>query len=157
MDSRARSWMTSEVRTVSPSTSLEDVIDLLAAEHVGSVPVVDKGVLLGVLSGADLVRRMALEHSLAGWMLDTLMSNDTSEARSIRLSEFVAHRLEGQRVEQLMNVSPVTVNADSDMCDVAKEFVSNRIHHAPVVEGRQLVGMVSTFDIARWVAAKGGA
>jgi CBS domain-containing protein len=156
MEDSVRSWMTAKVQTVTPATHVEDLIDKFASERLSSAPVVDHDAVVGVVSRADLVRAISVEHNLADWMLDTLSGEDeAAEARSSQLFEFMARRLEGKRVEQVMNVVPITIGADSDMGEAARLLVEHRIHHAPVVEGTRLVGVVSTFDIARWVAAGG--
>jgi CBS domain-containing protein len=48
--------MTKEVITVGPETPLKDVARTLAVNEISGVPVVDDGVVVGVVSETDLVR-----------------------------------------------------------------------------------------------------
>ena len=52
----AKDIMTKDVITVTPSTSLKSLAKRLSEEHISGAPVVDqKGKLLGIVSGADIV------------------------------------------------------------------------------------------------------
>ena len=152
MADSVRNWMTPEVRCVVPSAMVEELIEVFASARVSSVPVVERGLLVGVVSRSDLVKALALEQSLADWMLDS-MGDGSEAARASQLAEFVGRRVEGRSVAQLMNTSPVTVSVEASMAEVARTLVEHGIHHAPVVEGEHLVGVVSAFDLARWIAA----
>ena len=49
--------MTSSVRTSTPDTSVDDVMDLMGREQVRRIPIIDeRGSLVGVVSQADVVR-----------------------------------------------------------------------------------------------------
>ena len=51
-----------------------------------------------------------------------------------------------------MQDSPVTVDLDDEVREVARQLGDHRIHHAPVVEAERFVGIVSTFDLTDWIA-----
>ncbi len=55
--------MTRDVRTVSPSTPLREAADILLAEKIGCLPVVDDGKLVGIVTEHDFV---ALSSKLLG-------------------------------------------------------------------------------------------
>ena len=52
---RLRDIMTTDVFAVETTTTLRDVAELLAERHVGGVPVVEGGVLAGVVSATDVL------------------------------------------------------------------------------------------------------
>ncbi len=57
-------FMTKKVRTVSPETSLQAVADLMIADEIGAVPVVDSdGTLVGIVSYLDIVRKLPIAAS----------------------------------------------------------------------------------------------
>lgn len=54
-----------------------------------------------------------------------------------------------EKIASIMTRNVVTV-APTDMLSRAKELMfANDIHHLPVVEGKKLVGMISTYDLAK--------
>lgn len=56
---RAGDVMTEAVVTVGPDTEVEDLAALMVKRGVNSVPVVEGGLLAGIVSRADIVRMMA--------------------------------------------------------------------------------------------------
>ncbi|MBK6700184.1 MAG: CBS domain-containing protein [Saprospiraceae bacterium] len=41
----------------------------------------------------------------------------------------------------------ITVNQDDSLQKVKDILINNRIHHVPVVDGKKLVGLVTTYDL----------
>lgn len=50
-----REVMTPGVRTVSPAQSLAEAAEAMKVEHVGSLPVVEEGRLMGIVTDRDMV------------------------------------------------------------------------------------------------------
>lgn len=48
--------MTSKPKTVSPETSIRDLVEIFAIEEFHALPVVDKGVLKGIVTTTDVMR-----------------------------------------------------------------------------------------------------
>ena len=48
--------MTKDVITVSPDTALEDAARILADNNVGGLPIIDKGILVGIITESDLFK-----------------------------------------------------------------------------------------------------
>ena len=69
----AESVMTDSVVTVSPESSLLDVLRLFVEEGIHGAPVIgDDGQLLGVISSSDLLRAQMEEHDTAAGVTDYL-------------------------------------------------------------------------------------
>lgn len=66
----ARELMTSPVITVEPSTPVVDIAHLLEARGIRSVPVVEAGRLIGIVSRGDLLRALALNRVAAAVSTD---------------------------------------------------------------------------------------
>ena len=49
----------------------------------------------------------------------------------------------------IMSSDLITISPDRNLTEVRKIFLSNRIHHLPVTEGKKLVGLVTTYDLWR--------
>ncbi len=56
---KVKQAMTANPITVTPETSIEDVATLMADKRLHTLPVVDGGVLVGVLGMADVLRTLA--------------------------------------------------------------------------------------------------
>jgi len=59
LGTRTEDVMTRAVRTVTPDTLVEDLVDLMVKHRVNPVPVLEDGRLVGIVSRSDLVRMMA--------------------------------------------------------------------------------------------------
>jgi CBS domain-containing protein len=53
--------MTEPVITISPEAEVQDLAELMVKRRFNPVPVVENGVLVGIVSRADLIRMMARE------------------------------------------------------------------------------------------------
>jgi CBS domain-containing protein len=48
-----------------------------------------------------------------------------------------------------MTANPKTIHLKTSISEVGKIFSEGKFHHLPVVDGKELVGMVSYFDLIR--------
>lgn len=100
--------------TVAPEDTLGEVAERMTRDNVGAVVVWDFGRLIGILTERDMLRAMAARVH-------------TSDAR----------------VRQWMTEDPVTVPPDMDLEDAAKVMLDNGFRHLPVVDGSNVLGVVS--------------
>ena len=118
---KVRELMTNKPTTVEPDTTLGEVATLMKQEDCGSIPVVQAGRLVGIVTDRDIVIRGIA----AGVDPKT------------------------QRVSKVMSSDPVTVGPDEDIADAEKKMADRQIRRLPVVEGGKLVGIIVTAQIAR--------
>ena len=119
--------MTRDVTCVRPDVSLEALAALLLDANIGAVPVVDdEGFPIGLVSKTDLVR----VHAAA---------------------------VAGAKVADVMMPFAFTLREDDPLSRAAAIMSVERVHHLPIVsaDGR-VVGMLSSLDFVRWVAAQSG-
>jgi CBS domain-containing protein len=139
------SLMTNEVTCVTRDVSVETVTALFLERGFGAVPVVDdEGFPIGVLSKTDLVR----DHWERG---DT-----TAVARSGEVADGMhVEELPRAVVGDLMTPLAYTLREDDPLSRAAAVMQVEAVHHLPVVsaDGR-IVGMLSSLDFVRWVAAQ---
>jgi CBS domain-containing protein len=113
--------MRTEFIDAAPEDTLGEVAEKMTALNVGSVVVKDFGRLIGILTERDLLKAMAMRvHS--------------SEAR----------------VRQFMTENPVTAPPEMDVEEAARLMLDRGFRHLPVLEGDDVVGVVS---LRRVVAA----
>jgi CBS domain-containing protein len=131
---RARDIMTSPVHTVGPDATVESAAELLAAESITALPVVDEaGALVGMVSEGDL-----LWHRVPG--------DPTAHLRR-DLDRAALHP--PRTVREVMTAAPVTTTVDADVADVADTMLQRDVRSVPVVDGHVVVGIISRRDILR--------
>lgn len=112
----------SDVVAVPPTMAVSDAAKLLAEKRIGSVLVLDKEKIAGILSERDIVRTLAAEG---------------------------ASCLDGP-VSRLMTAKVVTCRPDQSISDVMELMTTGRFRHVPVVEDGHLAGMISIGDVVKW-------
>lgn len=129
---RVRDLMQVALKTVGPNAPVADAIMTLADCHISAVPVVDAaGRMLGVVSSTDIL---------------------TSEAEASGPTEREG-LFEDTSVSEIMTPRPLTVSPDADVREAAQQMLYAEIHRLFVVEADRVVGVISTSDIMRAVAA----
>ena len=133
---RLRDIMTTELTTLTPDTSLRDACAVLADNHVGGLPVIRGGKVVGLFSASDILTYITdLE---GGPPSDSLRHRRTS--------------LDDVTVAELMTREIKSLRPDASVEEAADFIRRNQIHRVLVMDGSQLVGIVTTTDVARAVA-----
>lgn len=128
-----RDWMSRNVITVSPETTLPEAHRLMTEHKIRRLPVVKDGKVIGIVTRGDIRGAEASEAtSLSIWELNYLLS-----------------RL---RVAEIMTPDPITVRPDATIGEAARLMLEHKISGLPVVdEGGALVGIITESDIFRLV------
>lgn len=105
--------------TVGPKATLSEIITLLAEHNIGAVVVENgSGKVQGIISERDIVRHLATEQDLSGWIAQDIMTK---------------------------KVATVTTKAlSSEMMQV---MADHNCRHLPILEDGKLVGVVSNKDV----------
>ena len=149
MGRTARDVMQTYLISVNPETPLLEVHRLFVDEEITGAPVVDEtGRLLGVISSVDLLRAVEEEHDAAS--AGSRHFQDILEFSGPEWQEGPDNfqdRLGEQTVSDAMTRGGITVAPDTTVSDVAATLRKHRIHRVFVVDGDQLCGVISTFDL----------
>jgi CBS domain-containing protein len=128
---QVKSWMTRNVITVTPDTSIMNARRLLEAYDIRHLPVVDDGRVVGMVSSRDLrCGDRVLSAALA-----TLQS-DLADGRF-------------RPVSSIMSTPARTVRPDDLIAMATALMLGARVGAVPVVEGDRLVGVLSVVDCLR--------
>ena len=142
----ARDIMTTNVITINPSLSVEQIAQLLLSCSISGVPVVDaEDRLIGVVSEGDLLRRRegGTERHRSWWL--NLLAGPEGRAR-----EFV--KTHGHRAEDVMTREVVTITADTPVGEIAEILEKRHIKRVPVVEDGKIIGIVSRANLLHGLA-----
>ncbi len=144
---RAREIMTADPVTVPPETPLEAVAALMAERGISGLPVIDDaGVLVGVVTDGDLMRRLSAKEDKPASFFAALLGGHPDQAMAYA-------RAHGRRVRDVMSTDLATVDEETTVEEVAQILERKRIRRVPVLRGKQLVGVVSRADLLRAVMA----
>ncbi|HET9112694.1 MAG TPA: CBS domain-containing protein [Burkholderiales bacterium] len=111
----------SEICAVSPSQTIADAIALMVQYDVGSLVVRQDGVMMGLLTERDVLRRL----------------NERGDS------------VVSQPVSAMMVTEPIIGHPDDTVDYVRGVMTENRVSHLPVMEGENLLGVISFHDVAR--------
>ncbi|MGH8315829.1 MAG: CBS domain-containing protein [Steroidobacterales bacterium] len=109
--------------SVEPDDPVLKVIQLMATHHVGALPVLRGGELLGIVSERDYARKVVLLGRSA---------TDTP-------------------VGQIMNAPVITVTPQTSLNECMQLVTDHRVRHLPVVENGAVIGMISIGDLVKAV------
>lgn len=132
-----RDIMREKVVTISASDTLSTVEDIMRLGGVRHLPVVRAGRLVGVVSERDLLRVS----------LSNLNESGTDERRAF------LYLLE---IERAMSAPPIVVGPSATVDKAARLMAENKIGCLPVVEGEELVGLVTATDLLFYFASLSG-
>ena len=118
---KAKDVMTKDPATLGPEATLGEAATLMRQEDCGSIPIVDGGRLVGIVTDRDIVIRAVA----AG-----------KDARSTKVSE-------------VMSADPVCISPDTDLDEAANVMAERQIRRLPVVEDGKLAGILVIGQIAR--------
>ncbi|MGX8013509.1 CBS domain-containing protein [Mesorhizobium sp. ORM8.1] len=140
---QAESVMTSPVISIEPSASIADAAGLMLSRKISGLPVIrPDGALVGIVSEGDFLRRgeLGTKRKRARW-LEFLVSPG-------RVAEEYVHA-NGRRVDEVMSEDVVTTSPESSLEDVVELMTRHHVKRIPVVEGRNIVGIITRSDLLR--------
>ncbi len=121
--------MSKSLTTIQAGEPVSKLRHLFDACEIHHVPVVNGKKLVGIVSTTDLMRVSFGEFgNQDGRALDAILDHT-------------------YKIEDIMNADPVTVAAHGTVRDAAKLLSTGKFHALPVVDGDDLVGIVTSTDL----------
>lgn len=118
----ARDIMTPDCKCVGENDTVSDAAQRLAELHVGAMPICgEDNRLKGMLTDRDIV-------------VDVIAQGKSPDQ---------------VKAGELGNGKPVTIGADDSIDEALKTMADHQVRRLPVIDGHDLIGIVSQADIAR--------
>jgi CBS domain-containing protein len=114
---------TSSLWTIAPEATVYEAIQLMAEKNIGSVLVMSGGKLTGIFTERDYTRKVALHGK----------NSRQTQVWEILPKEFIS------------------VTTDDSVEDCMRLMTESRVRHLPVMEGANVVGIISIGDLVNWI------
>jgi len=111
-----------DVISITADQSLGEAVALLADRRIGAVPVMDGAQVAGIFSERDVIHALSAQGAGA---LD-------------------------RKVGEVMTSPAITVGASEAVIGALSLMTRRRIRHLPVVEGGEVIGVVSIGDLVKY-------
>ena len=112
-----------EVWSVSPEATVFDAISMMADKNVGALLVIQNGKLVGIISERDYTRKVALKG---------------------RASKQTA-------VKEILSGQVIKATPAHSIEDCMRLMTEHRIRHLPVLDGDNILGIISIGDLVNWI------
>ena len=109
--------------SISPERSVYDAIAVMSEKHIGALVVLSAGRLVGIITERDYARKVILQGR---------QSRETS-------------------VREIMSTPVLFVTPEQTIGNCMHLMTSRQIRHLPVLEGDQIIGVVSIGDLVNWI------
>jgi len=118
-----KDFMATNVITFLPEMEIMEAVRIMVEQGISGAPVVDKDSnIVGMLTEKDCIQIVLNAGYYDDW---------------------------GGRVDEFMNPVVVTIDANTDIVELAKKFIAGPYRRFPVVHNGQLAGQISRHDILR--------
>ena len=125
-----KDWMSADVITISPETTLPEAHQIMTTEEIRRLPVVDRdGRLVGIVSIGDI------------------RSAEPSPATSLSIWE-MNYLLSALTIDKIMTHHPKTIAAEATLAEAARMMLEYRVSGLPVVDDDfHVIGIITESDI----------
>ena len=109
-----------KVFTSSPDTLIGEIANTLVKENIGAIVIIEKDLVVGILSERDIVRGF-------------------TEKKSVRST----------KAKELMTKNVITCNTKNTTEELLELMVKKHFRHIPVLRNNKLIGVVSIGDLVK--------
>lgn len=111
--------------TASPETSVIQALETMSEQDIGSLVIMDKGKLAGMLTFREIIRHVNGNHGAVG----------------------------STTIRSIMDANPVSVSPETEADEVQRIMLQNHSRYIPVMDGTVLMGVISFYDMAQAIVA----
>jgi CBS domain-containing protein len=109
--------------TVTSDEPLTSAIDIMAEKDIGSLVVMDRGELVGMLTFREVIQAIVADQHVSG----------------------------NKVVRSAMDDHPLTCTLETELDEVRRMMLERHARYMPVMDQRMLMGVISLYDVAKAV------
>lgn len=145
---KAKDIMTSDVVTIRPEATIEELARLLIEHKISGVPVIDDSErLIGIVTENDLIRQNKRLH------IPTIIRLfDAYIMFGLGRMEDEIKRMVATTVGEICTRNVITVKEDTTIDEIATIMSEKNIHLLPVLKDDRIVGIIGKADIVGAIA-----
>ena len=138
----AMDFMSTNLVTVGPGHSIAHAAQIMLDNKVSGLPIMgDDGLLIGILTEGDLMRRT----ELGGWHFRD--SSATASKRNEEAGDYIRSR--SWRVSDVMSSDIISVPPDCPLDRIGELMDRHHCKRVPVLDDGKMLGVVSRADLLR--------
>lgn len=107
--------------TTSPNVDLQTAMDIMSEKDLGSLVVLESGVLVGMLTFREIIKSLS----------------------------FTRGSVLGTTVGDVMDRNPLTLSSLTDVNETRQKMVDRHVRYVPIMDDRMLMGVLSFYDVAK--------
>lgn len=109
--------------TIAPDEPLAKALDIMSDKDIGSLVVMDRGQLTGMLTFREVIQQV--------------VRNGGSVGQSV--------------VRSAINDAPLICTMETELDEVRRMMLEQHARYMPVMDGKMLMGVISLYDVAKAV------
>lgn len=125
-----RNWMTEQLITITPQTTLPEAQRIMFEHKIRRLPVVKSGKLVGIVTLGDI------------------REAKPSDATTLSIYE-LNYLMDRVTAKDFMTPNPITIAPDATIAEAARLMMEYKIGGLPVVEDGKLIGIITETDFCR--------
>lgn len=127
--------MTNPVESVKVNDLMDDALEIMIREDYRTIPVInDANNVVGIVGMREIIDN--------NWKKDNKTIGDLEKSARSQIT-----------VESIATMAPKTIDWDSDIFEAVDIMVENHFSTLPVLEGKELVGIMTEYDVLELISA----
>ncbi len=143
---KVREIMTKNPISVSPSSTMSDVVKTLAKNQISGVMVVNKGKLVGVVTQTDVIRAVDMYNKVNKSADVMSLVSAILESKDQKIKAGIRKMMK-KKVRDVAKGEVISVESEEELYRAATLLNLHEIDRLPVTQKGKLVGVITKSDI----------